>query len=106
MSVTDIGHVMKGQRARQDITSTAKTGRRVSSRRSRSRFSGRRWPMPCPDEVLLRVKGFRMTRAGTLGIMGHLMLIAHRMPYFSVLGILKYGIGWQPQNAKFENCSI
>ena len=32
--------------------------------------------------------------------------IAHRMPYFSVLGILKYGIGWRPQNAPFENCSI
>ena len=31
---------------------------------------------------------------------------AHRMPYFSVLGILKYGIGWRPQNAPFENCSI
>ena len=74
MSVTDIGHVMKGQRARQDITSTAGTGRRVSSRRSRSRFSGRRWSMSCHDEVLLRVKGFHMTsaeRAGTLGIMEH-----------------------------------
>ena len=32
--------------------------------------------------------------------------LAHRMPYFSVLGILKYGIGWRPQNAPFENCSI
>ena len=32
--------------------------------------------------------------------------LAHRMPYFSVLGILKYGIGWRPQNAAFENCSI
>ena len=32
--------------------------------------------------------------------------IAHRMPYFSVLGILKYGIGWRPQIAPFENCSI
>ena len=30
----------------------------------------------------------------------------HPMPYFSVLGILKYGIGWRPQNAAFENCSI
>ena len=34
------------------------------------------------------------------------MRIAHRMPYFSVLGILNYGIGWRPQNAAFENCSI
>ena len=34
------------------------------------------------------------------------MRIAHRMSYFSVLGILKYGIGWRPQNAPFENCSI
>ena len=33
-------------------------------------------------------------------------ILAHRMPYFSVLGILKYGIGWRPQNAAFENCSI
>ena len=33
-------------------------------------------------------------------------MLAHRMPYFSVLGILKYGIGWRPQNAPFENCSI
>ena len=33
-------------------------------------------------------------------------ILAHRMPYFSVLGILKYGIGWRPQNAPFENCSI
>ena len=32
--------------------------------------------------------------------------LAHRMPYFSVLGILKYGIGWRPQIAPFENCSI
>ena len=70
--MTDIGHVMKGQRARQDLTSTAGTGRRVSSRGSRGRFFGRRWPMPCPDEVLLRVEGFHMTsieRAGTSGIM-------------------------------------
>ena len=29
-------------------------------------------------------------------------VVAHRMPYFSVLGILKYGIGWRPQNAEFE----
>ena len=33
-------------------------------------------------------------------------ILAHRMPYFSVLGILKYGIGWRPQIAPFENCSI
>ena len=32
--------------------------------------------------------------------------LAHRMPYFSVLGILKYGMGWRPQIAPFENCSI
>ena len=37
---------------------------------------------------------------------GSLVRLAHRMPYFSVLGILKYGIGWRPQNAPFENCSI
>ena len=36
----------------------------------------------------------------------HQRQLAHRMPYFSVLGILKYGIGWRPQNAPFENCSI
>ena len=34
------------------------------------------------------------------------VVLAHRMPYFSVLGILKYGIGWRPQNVRFENCSI
>ena len=28
------------------------------------------------------------------------------MPYFSVLGMLKYGKGWRPQIAEFENCRV